>query len=331
MLKFKKTEPIMKRKITTIAFFACLLFFTLTCHSQALAATNPATTYPAISKNISPVAPLRITQHALAAIRKPPGPGPFPAIIFLHGGLGHTKIKALSNTAMVGTTQTRFLAWGYITVNATRRSNAHDPEDQGLIADTLAIINAVKAMPNVDPNSVVLYGGSGGGTLALEMAGVADLAAITAGEPATIIYMGMFNKTHINFDATGKVTGDKRWDVMDADPKSLYTPARRARTRQKIKTIHCPILILHGDQHPLKNFNFDIFIPELKSLNIDTTVKIYPGEDHGFYWGHSKNLANPLKANRDADAFFRKHIKTQPQPINPKHIKHVEIKDRKAR
>ena len=94
-------------------------------------------------------------------------------------------------------TQARFLAWGYVTVNATRRAINHDPQDRGVVADTLRIVEATKQRPEVDADSVTLYGGSGGGTLALEVAGKTKLAAIAAGEPATIIYMGMFTKDHV--------------------------------------------------------------------------------------------------------------------------------------
>ena len=151
------------------------------------------------------------------------------------------------------------------------------------------------------------------------------MAAIAAGEPATIIYMGMFNKTHVVRDKNGKVKGDRRWDVMNADPRELYTDELKAYTRQKMQGITCPVLILHGDQHALKKFNFDVFVPELEALGKTVILEKYPGENHGFYWGRSKNPVMPLKANRDADAFFRKSIKIQPQSIDEKHIKLVPV------
>jgi len=279
---------------------------------------------PVISETICPVTELRISDTAYAAMRKPPGEGPFPAVIFLHGGLGQSNMSQLSRGLMDQPTHARFLAWGYVTVNATRRAIDHDPLDRGVVEDTLAIIDRVRQIPEVDPESIVLYGGSGGGTLALEIASAGDqIAAIAAGEPATIIYMGMFNRSHVDRDAGGQVAGDRRDDVMAAKPHELYTDELKQRTREKIKGIDCPVLILHGDQHPLTKFNLELFIPELKALDKEVTLKVYPGENHGFYWGRSSNPAAPLQANRDADTFFRKSIKTQPQAIDQQWVTQV--------
>lgn len=281
---------------------------------------------PVISVETCPVMELGLSKTSYAAVRKPPGNGPFPAVLFLHGGLGQTDMSKLHENAMRQVTQARFLAWGYVTVCATRRSIQSDPLDRGVVTDTLAIVDAVRGLPEVDPNSVVLYGGSGGGTLALEVASVSGkVAAIAAGEPATIIYMGMFNKTHVVRDKNGKVTGDRRWDVMNANPQELYTDELKRFTRKKMKGISCPVLILHGDKHALKKFNFDLFIPELDALGKKVVVKKYAGENHGFYWGRSKNPSMPLKANRDADAFFKEFIEAQPRPIDEELVKRVPV------
>ena len=288
--------------------------------------TTEKVTKPQISVSTCPITELRLTETSYAAVRKPPGEGPFPAVIFLHGGLGQSNMNTLRRSTTRGITESRFLAWGYVIVCATRRSIQHDPSDRGVVKDTLALVDAVREMPDVDPDSVVLYGGSGGGTLALEVASVTDkVAAIAAGEPATIIYMGMFNKSHVTRDKNGEVTGDRRWDVMNADPQESYTDELKALTRRKMQGITCPVLILHGDRHALKRFNFEIFIPELKALEKNVVLEKYPGENHGFYWGRSENPAMPLKANRDADKFFKRSMKTQPRPIDEEHVKLVPV------
>jgi dienelactone hydrolase len=273
---------------------------------------------------------LRVSEHAFAAVRTPPGKGPFPAIIFLHGGLGHSDMNGLRRNALTQPTSSRFLAWGYVTVNATRRANADDPGSRGVILDTLGIVEAVRKLPKVDPSSIVLYGGSGGGTLAFEVAGETDLAAIVAGEPATIIYMGMFTKEHVDFGPDGKPTGDRRSDVMNADPQALYTAALRERTRAKLKKLRCPALVLHGDQHQLKGFNFGVFIPEARAMGKSVQAYLYPGEPHGFYWGQGHDPAVAAKAVQDAEAFIRKHIRTAPQPIEESQLKMVEVTSQRS-
>lgn len=273
--------------------------------------------FPLISEDRVAITDLSLTETAYAAIRKPPGEGPFPAVMFLHGGLGQSTMANLRRNSVRQPTQARFLAWGYVTVTATRRAIRHDPQDRGVVEDTLALVAATRELPFVDASSVALYGGSGGGTLALEVASVSDdLAAIVVGEPATIIYMGMFTKDHIVFDADGTHTGDRRWDVMNANAKALFTDSVRDLTRRKLERLAAPTLILHGDVHALKDFNLGVFVPEMESLGKPVTVKVYPGEPHGFYWGVGRDPAQALRANRDADAFLRQHMRIQPRPID---------------
>ena len=320
-----KTLHIYLKQIQIACVFATLLFTLVVKSAYASDDKSSLVTVPQISESVSPIEEMEINQTSYAAVRKPPGKGPFPAVIFLHGGLGQSNMAKLRENSLSQVTSARFLAWGYVTVNATRRKINHDPQDRGVVDDTVKIIEATKKLAEVDPTSVTLYGGSGGGTLALEVASATELAAIVAGEPATIIYMGMFTKEHVITNADGRPSGDKRMEVMNADARSLYTPELRKFTRRKIEGIKCPVLILHGDRHPLKKFNFDVLIPEMKALGKPVELIVYPGENHGFYWGRSGNPAMPLKANRDADAFFRKHIKAKPQPIDPESIEHKSV------
>lgn len=298
--------------------------------SHARGATHEETgktTYPLVSEKAVAIDELRVTENAYAAIRKPPGDGPFPAVIFLHGGMVQSTMKALRENSLRQPTQARFLAWGFVSVNATRRAHRDDPEDRGVVTDTLDLLAAVRKLPYVDPTSVALYGGSGGGTLSLEVASVTnDLAAVVAGEPATVIYMGMFTKEHIDFDANGSRTGDRRRDIINADPKKLYTAELREKTRRKLKGLQTPVLILHGDVHALKKFNFGVFLPEMQALGKSVEVKQYAGEPHGFYWGRGRDPAKALKANRDAAAFLREHFKAKPEPIKADLIEQVEVK-----
>ncbi len=273
--------------------------------------------FPLISEDRVPVAELSSTKTAYGAIRKPPGEGPFPTVVFLHGGLGQSTRANLRRNAVHQPTQARFLAWGYVTVTATRRAIRHDPQDRGVVEDTLSLLRAVGALPYVDEASVALYGGSGGGTLALEVASVSDdLSAIVVGEPATIIYMGMFGKEHVVFGDDGRPTGDRRWDVMNADPKALYTDSIRDLTRRKLAGLSTPTLVLHGDVHALKAFNIGLFVPEMEALGKPVVLKMYSGEPHGFYWGVGHDPAQALRANQDADAFLREHMRVQPQPVD---------------
>ena len=94
--------------------------------------------------------------------------------------------------------------------------------------------------------------------------------------------------------------------------------------------IECPVLILHGDQHAIGKFNLGVFVPEMKAMNKPLKVRMYAGERHGFYWGQGDNPAMALKANQDADAFLRKHIKVQPSPLDQSKMKLVTVESRRT-
>src|ERR1041384_5887197 len=117
----------------------------------------------------------------LGVLRKPPGPGPFPALVHLHGTLDIKSLASLQAWTR-DATPSRFLAAGYVLVTPTFRSRTEDPQTRNALVDCLTMIDYVKKRSDVDPRSVVVWGDSGGGSLALELAGETDLAAIAAQE-----------------------------------------------------------------------------------------------------------------------------------------------------
>jgi acetyl esterase/lipase len=154
-------------------------------------------TQPVMSVEVCPVEVFSTLtsdgQKVTFPLRKPPGKGPFPALIHLHGGLGTLPLATLKQELLDVQTHCRFLAAGYVVVNPTFRSREKDPQTRDALVDCLAVIDYVKKMPAVDPKSVVLWGDSGGGSLVLELAGETPLCAVTAQEPATVLFTGMLS------------------------------------------------------------------------------------------------------------------------------------------
>ena len=152
----------------------------------------------AISEVVSPVETLKVTAsdgNEMSVVwRKPPGVGPFPTVITIHGGANQQKVEGLKREALKNPIRTRLLAEGYLVVTSTFRTYRNEMQSRGPILDNLAVIEAVNKLPGVDPESVVVYGGSGGGNITLELAGETSFAAGIAGEPATIIYTGKTRK-----------------------------------------------------------------------------------------------------------------------------------------
>ena len=242
-------------------------------------------------------------QEIRAFYRKPPGEGPFPAVICIHGSVHSSKDMDLKKSLISNPTYTRLLASGYVTVAGDFRSYPRSLKSRGPVLDCLATSGAVKKMPFVDPQSVAVFGGSGGGSIALELAASTNLAAIVCGEPATLLFMGML-------DSFGE-----RDNVL-AEPHRFYTSECKERTQRKISNITCPILILDGDRHALNTLNREILLPELKAANVEIEYKIYPGNQHGFYWGKNKTTLDTLETMMtDVKAFLLPRLKTAPKPL----------------
>lgn len=277
--------------------------------SAVVAAAADQVTFPKISEDKCPAKLVFISGKAgnqvPSVVRQPPGTGPFPAIVLLHGGLSPYPVEKLKEESLTRPNYSRFLAAGFVIVVPTFRSREENPQTRDALDDCLAVIDYVKKMPAVDPKSVAVLGGSGGGSLAMELAGETDLCAIIAGEPATVLFTGLM------------VRGDRgqAFQEMMRNPKPHYTPELQKFTRAKIAQIHCPVLILHGDIHPLKFLNQEIIVPELKAAHKSVEYIEYPGQPHGFWWGASDAVVGQQVFD-ESMRFLKPNLITQPAPLD---------------
>ncbi|MEM1444163.1 MAG: prolyl oligopeptidase family serine peptidase, partial [Verrucomicrobiota bacterium] len=220
---------------------------------------------------------------------------------FIHGGLGQRQIRELNENTRTNPTLTRFLDRGYVIAAATFRTYGNTPTSRGPILDALAVIAEVRELPQVDPESIVIYGGSGGGSIALELAGEKEASpvAVVAGEPATVLYTGLMTELAMREPAM-------------RDFKTLYGEAERKATEAKIANISCPILIHHGDVHLLKRINFELVFPAIERAGKSLTVLTYPREQHGFYWGYHTNEMTLNKVVENSFEFIEPLLKSAP-------------------
>ncbi len=245
----------------------------------------------AISETISPVREVKLKSRdgvdLSFAYRSPAGKGPHPTILFFHGGGGKSNLQGLKNNLLNRPIQTRFLEKGYITIASTRRPywKTKDGSPSGFydaIEDAAMVVEKAKTLPGVDPDRIVLYGGSGGAILAVVTASKVDLACVIAGEPATVVPLE---------PKKGQVASPADYREIMEDPAKCYTPERQKEMQAWMKKVDCPVLVLQGEHVGLYKTNFEIFIPEMKKLGKNLTSIHYPGVTHGFYWGTVKTGA----------------------------------------
>jgi dipeptidyl aminopeptidase/acylaminoacyl peptidase len=299
---------------------------------QTANTVSEAVTRPEISEAACPleaIAPVaRDGYRGVGFLRKPPGAGVFPAILFIHGGMVTRSAETLKDHLLNGANPSRFLAAGYVVVSITYRSRDDDPQSGVSREDSLAAFEYLRRLPFVDPRSIVVYGCSGGGDLALEIAAATtEVCAIVPEEPASFIFAGIFNA---KFPKSGErfVPDDSR--PIGDNPRGFYTPEYQKLTRAKIARIRRPILIIQGDQDPrVFPFNNQIFIPELRAMRKKVDVITYTGEPHCFnFFGSGPRTPRPaaaLKAFHDVDTFCRRHIKTLPRAVEPALVRHVSV------
>ena len=272
-----------------------------------VAVTQAADIKPFISEQVSPLEVITAKDsdgHVTHAVmRRPPGrPGPLPAAVFLHGGVEQMPLDELRRRA-AEPLEALFLAEGYVVVESTYRSRRDDPQRPETVRSIVAMIDRVKKLPGVDPKSIVVVGSSGGGTLALELAAETDIAAIGPFEPATIIFMGMMNKT--NRIGIGQ------------DPQRYWTPEIQQKTRERLRRLRCPVFVGHGDINNLKKVNFEIFLPELMKAGKPVQIHVYPGMPHSVFSFYSPNRLEFIsRFFEDCNSMFKRYLVTQPVPVD---------------
>ena len=215
--------------------------------------------------------------YVAAALRKPRGDGPFPAIVMFHGapgGRGMDQLVGWSRGATGGPVWERFLQEGFVVAVADYRggdwNTMNVPSPTGAataIDDGLAVIDHVKALPYVDPSRISLYGVSLGGNLVMFLISkVPTIHAAVLGAPAPIWFLGLTRP------ATG---GPPDFSAMKPDP---------AVVAANIAPIQTKVLIQVGGEDRLQAMAavlHDQLVQAGKSVQMD----VYEHGYHDFVLG----------------------------------------------
>jgi dipeptidyl aminopeptidase/acylaminoacyl peptidase len=234
-----------------------------------------------VSEDDSPVERVYVKSrdgaYVAAAIRRPKGAGPFPAIVMFHGapgGRGMEQLVGWSLGATGGPVWERFLQEGFVVVVADYRGGdwalMNTPSDTGLVTaidDGLAVVDYVSGLPEVDASRVSLYGVSLGGNLVAYL--ISKRQAIHAailGAPAPIWFLG----------ATLPMQ-DGRPDIGAARPD----PAVAASNVAPIET---PVLLLVGTEDRLLSLD-TLLHDQLVEAGKSVRMEVYEHGYHDFVLG----------------------------------------------
>lgn len=273
--------------------------------------------------------------YAPIGLRKPPGDGPFPIVLFAsgNGGEGLPYVEDYSRNR--SWTQERFLAAGYAVAWLRYRAEVDVPEYGSELSshgwsgravlnrapfeyeDVIATIDYVKTLPYVDPERVGYMGMSHGGEMLMKMASVYDgIAAGIASEPASAVFLARRPD-----DSAGPSGAAEPEAAVNYDDATLAAAVRELRGRidkplamARIAPIDIPILVQgrsRDDNQPVFRLNYEL----LEEAGKDVSWKSYDHEEHGFTYvsrnDDGEYAPDPVQreAVADAIAFFDAHLK----------------------
>jgi dienelactone hydrolase len=216
--------------------------------------------------------------YIAAAVRKPKGAGPFPALVMFHGapgGRGMDQLVGWSRGDHGGPVWERFLQEGYVVIVADYRGGPWElmntPSSNGIttaIDDGITVIEYAQKLPYVDSANVSVYGVSLGGNLAMFMASrVPTLHAVVAGAPAPIWFLGY-----------KPLPGGGR-------PDWANTPPDPTISRNNIAPIKVPVLIIVGTEDSLMPLDIVLHDAMVKQGK-DVRLEIYEHGYHDFVLGN---------------------------------------------
>ena len=271
-------------KPNALALFALLTAASSSAEIVRYSGTVTALTHSkyihVVSETASPVQRTYIRSkdgvYIAAAIRKPKGDGPFPAIIMFHGapgGRGMDQLVGWSRGDHGGPVWERFLQEGFVVIVGDYRGGdmnvVNSPASTGVTAidDGIAVIDYVKQLSYVDASRINLYGVSLGGNLVMFLASkVPTLHAIVAGAPAPIWFLGY------------KLPSD------GTRPDFTTTPPDEAISKTNIAPIQTPILIQVGTADRLLPLD-DVLHDQLTRYNKRVRMEVYEHGYHDFVLG----------------------------------------------
>ena len=226
-------------------------------------------------------------------VRKPPGDGPFPAVIMASGNGDGAMPEVERAVARHSRFMEEFVRAGYVAVYSQYRNEvpeaynelppARDIGDsrgtRGPIIksspsldsdDFISIIEYVKALPYVDPEAIGIIGSSHGGELILKAATQIDFAAGILGEPAA--------REILNID----ISGEPQDGPLQFQRKNRVAGlANKAVAMERLRKIDTPILFM-GRASDHNQGLFELTYDWLIEAGKDVTWASFDHPRHGY-------------------------------------------------
>jgi len=271
--------------------------------------------------------------YAPIGLRKPPGNGPFPIILFAHmnGGLGTQWIREWTQNG--SWTLEQFLKAGYVVAWMRYRAEVKTGYGIRLVEgkqegrqifnrgpfeyeDAISIIKFAKTLPYVDPNRVGYLGLSHGGEMLMKVASEYDgLRAAIASEPASIDYLARRPRPRDpNAPLPPETMKVNTEEMQRKAVEELRGRIDLAVAMERINAVKTPILVQGRDRdhnQAIFRLNYEL----LREAGKDVDWKSYDHDEHGFIFvrRNEKGVYAPdptqLQIVKDSIAYFDRYMK----------------------
>ncbi len=228
--------------------------------------------------------PTRDGIYTPIALRKPPGDGPFSAVLFLAGNGGGGMAAARNAMLNRGYASDRFLREGYVVAWLRYRAeirrayeSAQPLPKEGRVLprspldhdDLIAIAGYIGRLPFVDRARVGLVGSSHGGEMILKAASEIDIAAGVLCEPASHEFLSV---------AMDQLPGG---EPQLQDIARVRELANEEKAMARIRKIDSPLLVIGRDGDHLQGV-FRLTYEWLQKAGKDAEWVSYDHPRHGF-------------------------------------------------
>jgi len=248
-------------------------------------------------------------QHLKLNIARPKtGSGPFPCVLFIHGGGFRAGSREGYNAQII-----RLAEKGYVAVTVSYRLAPKYPFPAA-IHDTKAAVRWLRANAKkyaIDPTRIGVTGGSAGGHLAQFLAVTGDVAGFegTGGNPTQSSKVACVVNYYGPSDFT-KSYG-KSVDAAEVLPLFLGGNLEKARVQHVrasplywVTPNAAPTLCVHGTEDKYVAFEqAEWLVDKLKAATVEAELLKMTGAGHGFKGRDAET------AEKAMVAFFDKHLK----------------------
>jgi dipeptidyl aminopeptidase/acylaminoacyl peptidase len=223
-----------------------------------------------------------------SCFQKPEGNGPFPAVIFIHGGMGDN--REYTRAMLDWSVAALLFQEGYVVFSADYRVDLTGKD----IGDVVAAFKFVAELPFVDDRKIAYFGDSHGAYLAI--------MAATKTNPFALIHgwgvadMAEWYRHIIGIPASYyKRVSEDLAKSLGGTPDHVPETYRQVSPTTYVANIKCPILILHGEEDddvPVAHAH--IMARAIEKAGGEYELKIYKNAGHGLRSPEFRKAMDPL-------------------------------------